>query len=187
MTDLLYDVIWALMYCVALRLSPCDVTQASWRPPCGVRRVIQKRSQLYTKKSNVSRKILYGLSMSSSPNLNIHLLWVFFSFKPYSFYTFHTFHILLCTLLLCFFTANYDQKYKTLSTPNLRTTRGTRCAGGPGHSRTPQKSNLFKSFLVNFGLCWWIFYIFDHLIRIWTHTHQKCYFDITKNLHPSQK
>ena len=25
---------------------------------------------------------LYGLSMSSSPNLNIHLLWVFFSFKP---------------------------------------------------------------------------------------------------------
>ena len=80
--DLLYDVIWALMYCVALRLSPGDVTQqATWRPPCGVRRVIQKRSQLYTKKSNVSRKILYGLSMSSSPDLNIHLLWVFFSFK----------------------------------------------------------------------------------------------------------
>ena len=63
-------------------LSPGDVTQqATWRPPCGVRRVIQKRSQLYTKKSNVSRKFLYGLSMSSSPNLNIHLLWVFFSFK----------------------------------------------------------------------------------------------------------
>ena len=70
------------MYCVALRLSPCDVTQqATWRPPCGVRRVIQNRSHLYTKKSNVSRKKLYGLSMSSSPNLNIHLLWVFFSFK----------------------------------------------------------------------------------------------------------
>ena len=70
------------MYCVALRLSPCDITQqATWRPPCGVRRVIQKRSQLYTKKSNVSRNFLYGLSMSSSPNLNIHLLWVFFSFK----------------------------------------------------------------------------------------------------------
>ena len=33
------------------------------------------------KKSNVSRNFLYGLSMSSSPNLNIHLLWVFFSFK----------------------------------------------------------------------------------------------------------
>ena len=72
---------YGLMYCVALRLSPCDVTQqATWRPPCGVRRVIQKRSQLYTKKSNVSRKFVYGLSMSSSPNLNIHLLWVFFSF-----------------------------------------------------------------------------------------------------------
>ena len=70
------------MYCVALRLSPGDVTQqATWLPPCGVRRVIQKRSQLYTKKSNVSRKFLYGLSMSSSPNLNIYLLWVFFSFK----------------------------------------------------------------------------------------------------------
>ena len=26
---------------------------------------------------------LYGLSMSSSPNLNIHLLWVFFSFNEY--------------------------------------------------------------------------------------------------------
>ena len=182
MTDLLYDVIWALMYCVALRLSPCDVTQqASWRLPCGVRRVIQKRSQLYTKKSNVSRKMLYGLSMSSSPNLNIHLLWVFFSFKPYSFYTFNSFHILLCTLLLCFFTANYGQKYKTLYTPNLCTTRGTRPL------ENPQISNLYKSFLVNFGLCWWIFDIFDHLIRIWTHTHQKCYFDITKNLHPSQK
>ena len=63
-------------------LSPGDVTQqATWRPPCGVRRVMQKRSQLYTKKSNVSRNFLYGLSMSSSPNLNIHLLWVFFSFK----------------------------------------------------------------------------------------------------------
>ena len=76
---------YGLMYCVALRLSPCDVTQpATWRPPCGVRRVIQKRIQLYTKKSNVSRNILYGLSMSSSPNLNIHLLWVFFSFKVLS-------------------------------------------------------------------------------------------------------
>ena len=89
--ELLYDVIWALMYCVALRLNPCDVTQqATWRPPCGVRRMIQKRSQFYTKKSNVSRIFLYGLSMWSSPNLHIHLLCVFFSFKtrqymrPYS-------------------------------------------------------------------------------------------------------
>ena len=29
----------------------------------------------------MSRNLLYGLSMSSSPNLNIHLLWGFFSFK----------------------------------------------------------------------------------------------------------
>ena len=34
-----------------------------------------------SQKSNVSRNFLYGLSMSSSPNQNIHLLWVFFSFN----------------------------------------------------------------------------------------------------------
>ena len=78
---------------VALRLSPCDVTQqATWQPPCGVRRVIQKRSQLYTKKSNVSRNLLYGFSMSSSPNLNILLLWVFFSFKKTKSMVFATKH-----------------------------------------------------------------------------------------------
>ena len=41
------DVIWALRSGVALRLSPYDVTQpAPWQPPYGVRRVVQKRSQL---------------------------------------------------------------------------------------------------------------------------------------------
>ena len=73
--ELLYDVIKlsALRYCVALRLNPCDVTQqVTWRPPCGVRRAIQKHSQLYKRKSNMSGTILYGLSMSSPINLNIH-------------------------------------------------------------------------------------------------------------------
>ena len=52
------------------------IQQASWRPPCGIR---FKCSQLYKKKSNMSGTILYGLSSSTTPSIN--LLSIFFSLK----------------------------------------------------------------------------------------------------------
>ena len=61
-----------------------DVTQAAWWPPCRVRRVIKKAITFYKKlykNSNMSGTILYGLSMSSSMTLSIHLLCIFLSFK----------------------------------------------------------------------------------------------------------
>ena len=54
-----------------------DVTQAPWRPPRGVRRVIQTRLQLYNK--NMSGTILYGLSMLSSTTPSKRLLRIFLS------------------------------------------------------------------------------------------------------------
>ena len=46
--ELLYDVIWAGLRSGAALSGSSDVTRhATWRPPCGVRRVIQKHSQLY--------------------------------------------------------------------------------------------------------------------------------------------
>ena len=57
-----------------------DVTQQeTCQPTRGIRRVIQKRSQLYNNKSNISGTILYGLSMSSSTALNIRVLCICFS------------------------------------------------------------------------------------------------------------
>ena len=73
------------MYCVALRLNPCNVTQqATWRPPCGVRRDTKTLTLLY-KKNQMCLEIFYmGSQCHHLPNpnlnLNIHLLWVFFSF-----------------------------------------------------------------------------------------------------------
>ena len=76
--ELLYDVIWALTIAVTLRCSPCDVTQqAPWQPPCSVKRGIQKRSQFYKQKSNMSGTIPYGLSTTLSIHLSFPLILFF--------------------------------------------------------------------------------------------------------------
>ena len=84
----------ALRNGAALRWSQYDVTQqALWRSPCGIRKVIQKRSQLYKTKSNIyGTIILYCLSMSSSTTLSIHLLCIFFSVNK------HLHNVMLCVI-----------------------------------------------------------------------------------------
>ena len=65
---------------VALRWSPYAVIQrALWRPPCGVSRVIQKRSQLYKKNHLIN--LIWALNVTIyHSKLSIHLLCLFLSF-----------------------------------------------------------------------------------------------------------
>ena len=53
--------------------------EATWRPPCGVRRVIQKHSQLYIR-FKYDWNILFGLSMSLSTTTStsaLHFLFLY--------------------------------------------------------------------------------------------------------------